>query len=178
VRRTLGALAAVALLGACGTSETAPSPQALDRQWLANTRGVVAQLRHDLMLIHVSGRSLPAARAALRSDSDLYALLLAYSDFGGCRRMIAGAGPPAQSASRLELTLAHACARLQRGAALFTRAVSRSDAEALLAASRAAGGASPLLVRATLQLDRLGPRQSRYSSSRTSRTTTRTVPSP
>jgi hypothetical protein len=152
------ALATAAALAACGGGPPPPSQPESERQWLGNVTGVVEQLRHDLGLIAVSGRDVAAARAALGSDSDLYALVLAYTDFGGCAHMVGSAGTPSPGARRVSATLAGAWVRLERSAVLFTRAVAATSPRLLLAAARAAAGASPLLFRATEQLARLRAR--------------------
>src|SRR4051812_4220010 len=91
-RETAAALLVVAALAAgCGANE----PTASDRQWIANARGVVDQLHGDI--VTVAGFDEPgAARRGLRDDSQLYELLVAYTDFGGCLHMTAavGAEPP------------------------------------------------------------------------------------
>ncbi len=97
-----------------------------------------------MSLTETAGTTSAQARRALGSDSDLYALVFAYADLGGCRAMIRHASAP----RALEPVLEAPCGRLQHAAGTFTRATTRSDAHALLAASRQAHGAEPLLVRA------------------------------
>jgi hypothetical protein len=141
-----------AALAACGSQAPPRAVDVLDRQWVANTTGVVEQLRRDVTLTQVTGQTLATAGGALRDDSALYVLLLAYSDFGGCDRMVGQAGDAPPSTPQLQRTLSATCRRLQAAAKLFTRATKNDDAHALLAASREASAASPLLVRARLQL--------------------------
>jgi hypothetical protein len=126
------------------------SPAATDREFIANTSGVIDQLDQDVSVATPAGIDLTAARAALRNESDLFGLLIAYSDFGGCNKMVAAIGeaPPHFRVVVRQLTVA--CARFERGAALFTRAASKRDARALLAASRQIKAAAALLYRATL----------------------------
>ena len=96
------------------------------------------------------GDSVGAARTALHAG--LYTVLVAYTDFGGCRHMVASAGRAPAGMERVTRTLQAACARLQRAAALFTRAASADDARALVRAGRVAHSAAPLLVRAKVAL--------------------------
>jgi hypothetical protein len=69
--------------------------------------------------------------------------------------MVSAAGMPAARFVRVERSLAGACTLLQRAALLFTQAVARHDARALLSATRTTLRASPLLVQARTELDRL-----------------------
>jgi hypothetical protein len=136
------ALALVVLTAAaCGGKAAAPPPL-----WRANTRDVVHQLRLDLAAVDVAGDTLPDARSALASTSDLYALLTAYSDLGGCRAMVAAARAPASVSRRF----ATACAHLERAAVLFSQAAKANDAAALVRATREARRAEPALVQAAL----------------------------
>jgi hypothetical protein len=116
--------------------------------WQVNARQVVQQLRVDIATAAVGGTTNAAAAKALRNTSDLYALLVAYSDLGGCRQMVISAGPPA----RVARVLVPACRRLERAAALFARATQRSDPAALVRATREIGLAEPALVRAMLAI--------------------------
>jgi hypothetical protein len=142
----LGALAVV--LAACGTAGRTPT----DRQWLANAHGVVEQLRSDLVLSGAGGPDLRSATKALHDDADLYALVLAYTDFGGCNRMVANIGVATRGLAPVARMLTRACGHLQRASTLFSRAASANDPSALLSAARTAQQAAPLLVRAELQL--------------------------
>jgi hypothetical protein len=82
-----------------------------------------------------------AAARQLANTSDLFGLLLAYTELAGCHTMVVGTLAPA----RIERTLAAPCRKLQRAAALFTRANTHSDPEALLQAAREAGSAESQL---------------------------------
>lgn len=135
---------------ACGTSSQPPSTEA-ERQWIANTAGLIDQLQRDLRLESDAGETVAEARETLRSG--LYTVLVAYTDFGGCRHMVAAAGAPPQGFAKVRRLLASACKRLQRSAVLFTRAVKQDDPSTLLEAGRAASAASPLLLRAEIELD-------------------------
>ena len=147
---------AVYALAACGGT-SAPLAGA-DREWVANTGGVIDELERDVLLARSGGSTLRAARQALNDDSNLYTILVAYTDFGGCNHMAAAAGTPVERFARVQRTLATACALLQRAAGLFTQAVTRHDAPSLLAASRLTRRASPLLARAKGELDRAAER--------------------
>ena len=116
--------------------------------WRANARQVVQQLRVDIATAAVGGTTTADAAKALRDTSDLYALLVAYSDLGGCRQMVSSAGPPA----RVARVLVPACRHLERASALFARATQRSEPGALVRAAHEIGLAQPALVRAMLAI--------------------------
>ena len=146
----LGATAAAVILAACGGGASRV-PRSAASEWAANAAGVIDQLRADTVAAS-DADNISSARAALLDESRLYGLLVAYSDFGGCRHMVSTVGEPPPGFRPVDVTLSRACASLQRAAALFTRAASRSDPPALVAASRAVHAAAPLLVRAELEL--------------------------
>jgi hypothetical protein len=149
----LAALAAAACLLAsagCGENAQLASAEQAEREWIDNTGGVIDQLQRDLVLESSAGETLAAARAALRSG--LYTLLVAYTDFGGCRHMVSAAGVAPERFAEVTRTLGAACVRLERAAGLFTRAASADDAPALVEAGRLASSAAPLLVRAKEEL--------------------------
>jgi hypothetical protein len=151
VTGTLSAASAAVVFAACGGGVSQP-PRSAASEWRANAAGVIDQLRADTAAAASDGDSISSARAVLLDDSRLYGLLVAYSDFGGCRHMVAAAGDPPLGFRLVDATLGRACGGLQRAAALFTRAASRSNAPALVAASRAVEAAAPLLERAELEL--------------------------
>src|SRR5690242_19333079 len=111
-----------ALVGAAGCGATRQAPRVVSADWQANARQVVQQLRVDIATAAVGGTTTADAAKALRHTSDLYALLVAYSDLGGCRQMVTSAGPPA----RVARVLVPACRHLERASALFARATQRS----------------------------------------------------
>jgi hypothetical protein len=148
--RVLGVIALVVSLAACGGS-AAPAQRSGASEWAANAVGVVKQLRAD-SVVASDAETISSARAALRDESRLYALLVAYSDFGGCRHMVGAVGNPPPAFTAGEVTLGRACGSLQRASDLFTRAASTSAAPSLVAASRAVLVAAPLLERAALAL--------------------------
>ncbi len=143
-------LVAVALAGCGGRASPLRSGAAADREWVSNTSGVIDQLRGDVAAVAPSGASLGSAARALRDDSDLYALLVAYTDFGGCAQMVGSAGSPPPRYSRVASALTRACRGFEQAAALFTQANTRNDPRALLAASRRVKVAARLLYRAEL----------------------------
>jgi hypothetical protein len=145
------ALVAAGLVG-CGAGAAGRNPPAADHEWIANVSGVIDQLDQDVSAATPAGSNLAAARRSLHDESDLFALLVAYSDFGGCNKMVAGVGeaPPRFRVVVRDLTAA--CGRFERGAALFTSAASHTDPRALLAASQEVKAAAVLLYRATLRL--------------------------
>jgi hypothetical protein len=131
----------------CGASAS-PSP---DREWIANARGVVKQLRSDVVAVSGYDR-LETARAGLRDESQLYGLLVAYTDFGGCRHMVAAVGAEPPGFARAVRLLRRACLHLQRADDLFTRAVARRAPRLLAHATRETIGATPSLDAAALEL--------------------------
>jgi hypothetical protein len=147
VLRETVAVIAVTTLAACGRTSVAP----VDREWAANAGGVVAQLRADVVAVSGYDR-LAAARTGLTDDSQLYGLLVAYTDFGGCRHMVAAVGVEPPGRAHVVEVLARVCARLQSADRLFTRAVSRRDAPLLVRATHEAVAAVPLLDAAALAL--------------------------
>src|SRR4051812_21691428 len=66
------AMTAVTLLAGCGAQAQAPPK---DLEWLANARGVVEQLRADVIAVSAYDRPA-AARVGLRDESQLYGLLV------------------------------------------------------------------------------------------------------
>jgi hypothetical protein len=117
-------------------------------QWRANADVALRQLAQDVAATAVPGDSLGGARRALHDDSQLYALVVAYTDLGGCAAIMRNVGAP----PTLEAKLARPCVPLARAAASFTTATERSNAQALLQAGRAAERALPLLVDALDEL--------------------------
>ncbi|MGZ4338466.1 MAG: hypothetical protein ACXVQ3_00265 [Gaiellaceae bacterium] len=145
------ALVVAALLAApataCGGHRSAAEVPA-SGAWRANARQVVEQLRVDVAAASIGGTTRADAARALANTSDLYALLVAYSDLGGCRAMVGAAAPPPRVVAAFE----PACDRLQRAAALFARAAQRSDPAVLVRATGEAARAQPQLVRAMLAI--------------------------
>ena len=141
MRAAIALVATVACLG-CGTTRPAPGEQ----QWVANTRGIIRQLQADMSQVADTGTAAEAGRT-LTDDSRLYAALVVYTDFGGCRHMVAALGTTPARFRRVGLELDRACANLQRSSALFTEAVAGKNARTLAAASRVARrAAGPLLL--------------------------------
>ena len=99
--------------GETGGTGTAPADRSspADREWIANTAGVIDQLERDLQLQSSGGDTIAAARETLRGS--LYTVLVAYTDFGGCRHMVAAAGDAASRFTEVTRTLAAACSLLQ-----------------------------------------------------------------
>ena len=149
MRRCWSAWACSAVLvGAAGCGAARPAPPAAAADWRANARQVVQQLRVDIAAAALGGTTPADAAKALRDTSHLYALLVAYSDLGGCRQMVSSASPPA----RVARALLPACRHLERASALFARATQRSDPAALVRARHELGLAQPALVRAMLAI--------------------------
>lgn len=153
----LAVLAAVVVVAACGgTAEPSPSRQTLLREWKANMAIVIQQLRADVDVAQVVGTTSSSARAALHDQSDVYALLVAYTDLGGCHRMVVAAGESTPATERVARSLASACGHAERASTFFTRAVRTQSGDALLAGEREASRALPALVRASAALDAVG----------------------
>jgi hypothetical protein len=152
-------LAAVVVAAGCGgRGEPSPSPssKALLREWKANVAVVIQQLRSDVDVTQVAGTTSGSAHAALRNESDVYALLVAYTDLGGCHRMVVAAGTSTPATERVDRLLASACGHAERASTYFTRAVRTGSGEALLAGAREARRSLPALVRAAAALDAVG----------------------
>jgi hypothetical protein len=101
------------------------------------------------------GANLEAARRAIGNESDIYTMLVAYTQFGDCNRELGNVGPPASRARAVVALIVSACSRLQRASSLFQDAMTNDRPEALLAATRAATDAAPLLAEAQSGLSRL-----------------------
>jgi hypothetical protein len=150
--RRCGALLAVLALVGCGTSHRRQPAG----EWPTGAAVVIKQLRGDILAV-VGADRVPAARRALTDESQLYGLLIAFSDVAGCRHMVSSLGTrPGQFAPANRL-LTRACRPLQRAATLFTRATTRTDPRALVAAVHQAAAALAPLDRATLALGRVRP---------------------
>jgi hypothetical protein len=149
LRETIGVLAVVAFGVGCG----AKAPTRNDPEWIANARGVVEQLRGDVVAVSGYDR-LGTARAGLNDESQLYGLLVAYTDLGGCRHMVAAVGVEPPRLARAGRLLRRACRHLDRADALFARAVARRAPRLLTNATREAIAAVPSLDAAALELAR------------------------
>lgn len=130
------------LLAACGGRATVSSAS----EWKDNTNRAIVQLRHDAVVVEASKDN------ALHDDSQLFVLLVAYTDFGGCRHMTAAAGTTPARMRAVAQLLDRACGGLERAAALFTRATTRNDVRALREARRIVARSSSALVRAQIRL--------------------------
>jgi hypothetical protein len=141
MRAAIALVVTVACLG-CGTTRPAPGEQ----EWVTNTRGIIRQLQADMSQVSDAGTAAEAG-GTLNDESRLYPALVVYTDFGGCRHMVAALGPAPARFRRVGVELDRACANLQRSSALFTKAVSGENARTLAAAARAARrAAGPLLL--------------------------------
>jgi hypothetical protein len=149
--RCVAVVLLVLMFAACGTGNR----PARAGEWRAGALLVIDQLRGDVDGVAGADR-LPAARGALADESKLYGLLISFSDVAGCRHMVSTLGVRPPRFVVAEQLLGRACAPLQRAAALFTRATSRDDPRALVAAVRQATSALALLDRARLALARTG----------------------
>lgn len=143
-------VAALSLAG-CGGGR-APQAPVSGREWRSNTAIILRQLQADIAETQITGGTPAAARTSLRDESSLYGLLVSYSDFAGCREMVASAGPTPRAAARIVRSLVAGCRHLERASTLFTAAVKADDGASLLAARREAGRALPRLVAAAAEL--------------------------
>jgi hypothetical protein len=150
LRLTVAVLVVAASVAGCG----AGAPPPTDREWIANARGVVEQLRGDIVAISGYDR-VATARAGLRDESQLYGLLVAYTDFGGCRHMVAAVGVEPPRLASVVRSLRVACLHLQHADLLFTRSVARHAPRLLAAATQQALAAEPSLDAAALELARV-----------------------
>ena len=128
---------------ACGSGQASTS-KAAAREWRANAAGALGQLQQDVSAAAIGGTTRADAARALADTSDVFGLLVAYSDFGGCRAMIVATTAPPPVVQRL----AQPCAHLERAARLFTRAMASSDPATLVRAGHEVRLAEPQLVRA------------------------------
>jgi hypothetical protein len=119
---------------------------------VANATDVIAELRRDVELGTGGDDTLASARRALRDESSLYTLVVAYTDFGGCGHMVAAIGAPGPRFGTVRRTLDAACRRFERAATLFTQATTATNPRALRSAMRVVLSALPLLARAEAEL--------------------------
>jgi len=131
----------------------------LQRYWLANTRQLIATLEAYVLLAANGGANVATARRAISNSSDLYGMVIAYTYFEGCHKLLTSFGPPARADEAAAAPLGSACTKVEEAAAIFRRAMTRNDPRILLSATRAALAAEPLLVRARSAL--AGPRDRR-----------------
>ena len=146
MRAAIALVVTVACLG-CGTTRPAPG----ERQWIANARGIIRQLQVDMSEVGDAGTVAEAGKT-LSDESRLYAALVVYTDFGGCRHMVAALGRTPPRFRRVDSELDRACTNLQRSSTLFTEAVAAHDAHVLAAAARSARRAAEPLLRGELAL--------------------------
>jgi hypothetical protein len=155
----LGAVVVIAgALAGCGGTTPAVTPAAHpanERAWLDNARRFVGTLDSDIALSVDGGANLATAKHALTDESDVYAMLVAYTFFGDCRPELTNVGTPGARERAVIRTLLAACGRLQRASTLFQEAMTRHSARALLAATRLTLGTAPSLARARDQLEAL-----------------------
>ena len=158
--RRLGLVLAVLVLVGCAQSAATPRPEVdAKREWTANITVAIGQLRNDVSQTQLIGGAPGADQEALRDESTLYALLIAYSDLAGCRHIVASAGSPPPHAVAIGSALGSACVHLERAASLFTRAATNRDGRPLAVATHEARRALPALVRAAAALARLSGRR-------------------
>jgi hypothetical protein len=152
----LAASACIVVCTACA-GPSAPPSESPEQQFAANTADLIDRFHEDVTISTAEGASLATARKALRNADDLVAMLIAYADFGGCRKMIRNAGEAGSRFRQVEATLGSACHILERASSLFTDAVTRANARVLFAAAQTTTGALALLYRAKVELDAASP---------------------
>lgn len=140
------------LLVVAGCSSGRQQPPA--SEWPAGAVVVIEQLRGDVLAVAGADR-VAAGRAALTDESQLYGLLVAFSDVAGCGHMVSSLGVRPTRFAAAGRLLARACGPLRQAAALFTRAATRTDPRVLVAAVRQADAALVQLDRARLALGRV-----------------------
>jgi len=156
MRRLALLVLAVLLLAGCARTAATPRPEVLARrEWVANITVAIGQLRNDVAETQLIDATPGAGRAALRDESTLYALLIAYSDLAGCRHIVASAGTPPRGSTGVNESLGAACVQLEKASALFTEATTHHDGRPLAAATREARRALPSLVRAAAAMARV-----------------------
>jgi hypothetical protein len=106
----------------------------------------------EIVLSTAGGANRATARQALRSDSAVYTMLVAYTFFGDCSRELARTGTPSARGEAVVGLLVSACGRVVHAAALFQEAMTRNRVGPLLAAGRASLAVEPLVARAREQL--------------------------
>jgi hypothetical protein len=79
-------------------------------------------------------------------------MVIAYTDFAGCGKLLRSFGPPVRRDESARAALGSACTRVEAAAALFRRAMVGNDPRILLSATRRALTAEPLLVQAKAEL--------------------------
>ncbi|HEX4678987.1 MAG TPA: hypothetical protein VH210_07260 [Gaiellaceae bacterium] len=147
LRETAAVLIVAALGVGCGARAAHPT----DRVWVANARGVVAQLRGDVVAVAAYDR-VGTARQGLHDESQLYGLLVPYADFESCHHMVATVGVEPPGLAQAGRLLRRACLHLQHADELFTRAVAHRAPRLLVDATHEAIGAVPSLEAAALEL--------------------------
>ena len=147
----LAASACIAACTACG-GPSSPATETPEQQFATNTADLIDKFHEDVTISTAVGGSLSTAREALHNVNDLVAMLIAYTDFGSCRKMIRNAGDAGIRFRQVEATLGSACRILERASRLFTIAVTSSHARALFAAAQTTTGALALLYRAKVEL--------------------------
>lgn len=156
-RPRIALLLTTALLAGCGSASHAPpsSPSpSLQWYWRENAQQFIAKLETDVLLSANGGANVATARRALSNTSDLFGMVLAYTDFAGCGELLRSFGRPAPADEAALPALGSACTKVEEAAALFRQAIVRNDPRILLTATRAALAAEPLLVRAKAAIAR------------------------
>jgi hypothetical protein len=94
----------------------------------------------------------------MTDEGAVYSMLVAYAMFGDCTHELQATGTPSPRGAAAAAVIVSACRRLERASALFERAMTRNEPKTLLAATRTAAGAAPLLARARAALANLDVR--------------------
>lgn len=147
---------AAGVLAACG-STVAPPPahSAAQRNWVQYTGRFVAGLQTEILSSQDGGADLASARRAIGNTNDIYTMLVDYTDFGDCKQELGNIGVPAAGSKKIVALIVSACGRLEHAASLFQDAMTNNRPVKLLAATRLAAEAAPLLADAEDALAKL-----------------------
>jgi len=147
------------LLAACGSAVTPPpAHSAAQRNWAEYAGRFVAGLQTEILSSQSGGADLASARRAIANTDDVYVMLVDYTDFGACNRELGNIGVPAAGSERIVALIISACGRLERASSLFQDAMTNNRPAKLLAATRLAARAAPLLADAEDRLAKLSSR--------------------
>jgi hypothetical protein len=157
-----GALAA-GVLAACGSTASLPraapsAHSAAERAWVEYAGRFVAGLQTEILSSQNGGADLASARRAIGNENDIYTMLVDYTDFGDCNRQLGDVGVPAPGSEKVVALIVSACGRLERASSLFQDAMTYNQPTKLLAATRLAARAAPLLAEAEDGLAKLSAR--------------------
>src|SRR5262245_36504560 len=126
-----------------------------EEHWVRAAQAFTRDVEQRVQLAAAGGSDLASARRALHDTSRLYATLVAYTYLGSCSAILHNLGAPSARLLPVDMLLARACRGFEDASSLFSLAVRRDDARALMAASRASLAAFVPVVAARTLLDRV-----------------------